>query len=66
MFCNLVHISRSSASLTSAFVMTGTFFSGFLKLGVTLALINFNQRSKTLLHSLIVASAKYIVVGEGK
>ena len=40
-------------------------FTGFMKLGITIALINVSQRSKTLLHSLMISRAKFIIVGEG-
>ena len=40
-------------------------FTGFMKLGITIALINVNQRSKTLLHSFMISRAKFIIVGEG-
>ena len=36
-----------------------------MKLGITIALINVNQRSKTLLHSFMISRAKFIIVGEG-
>ncbi|XP_071848393.1 long-chain fatty acid transport protein 2-like [Apostichopus japonicus] len=38
---------------------------GFAKLGVTCALLNFNLRSKSLLHCLDVSEANVLVVGSG-
>ena len=42
------------------------YFAGLAKIGVKTALLNFNLRSKSLLHSVTVSEAKILIVGKGK
>ena len=40
-------------------------FSGLATIGVQTALLNFNLRSKSLLHCITVSEAKALIVGKG-
>lgn len=44
----------------------GFVFSGFMKIGLKIALINFNLRSRSLAHCIQVSGANVLVVGQGK
>ena len=41
-------------------------FPGLTKIGVEVAFLNFNLRSKSLLHCFNVSGAKTLIVGKGK
>ena len=47
-------------------IVNFVFIAGLSKIGVEVAFINYNMRSKSLLHCFNVSGAKFLIVGKGK
>lgn len=47
-------------------IVNFVFIAGLSKIGVEVAFLNYNMRSKSLLHCFNVSGAKFLIVGKGK